>query len=170
MLMSHELPNLTALVKEGFQYWENCKGSKPIPSWSDISPAEIKHLLPSIVVTHVLQDPLDFVERITGEKILERSRVNSMGKNWRDYPGREPGSQIWSVFEKVVITGQPNFNFIPYIGPHKEFIKVVTAICPISDNGKDINKLIAFVDFVSQSESEHIEAIENATSLAELRL
>ncbi len=132
-----------------------------MPKWQDINPAEIKDLLPSIVIVHVLRDPLDFVERITGEIILEHSTLNSMGRNWRNYEGRGPGSTIWRAFSEVVETAKPSFHVIPYVGPHREFLKVESVICPISDDGINVNKLMSFVDFCAPSKDEIREGLEN---------
>ncbi|GEM_PF-5025207 len=145
---------MTTVIREGLTYWEICKNGNPLPSWSDINPAEIKHLLPSLVVSHVLYEPLDFVEKITGERILERSNANSMGRNWRNFPGRGPGSKIWSVFENVVRNRQPSYNVVPYAGPQNEFLKVIAVTCPISTDGDKIERLISFVDYISQSDQE----------------
>lgn len=154
----NKIENLSAytpLIQQGYSYWlSKCHG-RELPKWRDIDPAEIKSLLPSIVIIHVLRDPLDFVERITGDNILEHSSTNSMGKNWRDYEGRGPGSNIWKAFLHVVETQKANFQIIPYVGPHREFMKVESVICPISDDGININKIMAFVEFCAPSEGEN---------------
>lgn len=151
------LSEQTTLIQQGFAYWLSKCDNDPMPKWQDIKPDEIKRLLPSIVVIHVLSDPLDFIERITGEKILEHSTLNSMGKNWRDYEGRGPGSNIWKAFSNVVETGEPSFQSIPYVGPHREFMKVQSVICPISDDGIIVNKIITFVDFCAPTNDDYIE-------------
>ena len=154
MLQNHAFPDMPRVIEEGLTYWEKSKNGKPLPSWQDINPAEIKHLLPSVVVAHVSYNPLDFIERITGERILEHSNGNSMGRNWRDFPGRGPGSKIWSVFENTVNSRQPSYNVVPYVGPHNEFLKVVAITCPISSDGEKIDRLISFVDYISQTDNE----------------
>lgn len=136
------------IIRSGYEYWKSkCDGNK-LPTWSDINPADIKPLLPNIVVIHVLQDPLDFLEKITGEMVLARSVLNSMGKNWRDYEGRGPESVIWGVFEDVVNSKQPSFQTIPYVGKHKEFMEIETVICPLSSDGETIDRIISFVDYI----------------------
>jgi len=147
----------SSLVKKGFAYWQSKCPEGDIPKWSAINPTEIKSLLPNLVVLHVQHDPLDFVERITGDAILSRSHANSMGHSWRDYEGRGPGSDIWNVMEEVVTQRQPSFHSIPYVGPHQEFMKVDTVACPILNEEGKLTRILTFVDFLPTDESGNFE-------------
>lgn len=140
------------IVRRGYEYWKQKSGEKSMPVWADILPAEIKALLPNMVVTHVLSDPLDFIERITGGEILNHSSRNSMGIRWREFEGRGPDSQIWKSFAEVAERKQPSFQAVPYIGPKKDFLTVEVVSCPISDDGQSVNKIISFVDYLSRSD------------------
>ena len=165
MLHFKGIENSSALVQKGFAYWQSkCKDGET-PRWSEINPTEIKSLLPNLVVLHVHYDPLDFVERITGDAILSRSHANSMGQNWRDYEGRGPGSAIWNVMEEVVTHKQPSFHSIPYVGPHQEFMKVDTVACPLLNKDGKITRILTFVDYLPTDESDSIDhLITNDTS------
>ncbi len=156
MLHFKGFENSSSLIKEGYAYWESKCNGEQIPSWSDINPSEIKSLLPNVVIIHVSHDPLDFVERITGDAILSRSTQNSMGKSWREYEGRGPDSQIWKVMEEVIIQEQPSFHSIPYVGPHQEFMKVDTVACPLKGKNDEITRLLVFVDYLPTDDSEDI--------------
>lgn len=125
-----------------------------MPRWQDIDPSQIKSLLPNIVVIHVSRDPLDFVERITGDVVLSHSSMNSMGKNWRDYNGRGPDSTIWKSIEEVVINRKASFQTIPYVGPQKYFKGIETVICPISEDGVTVDRTIAFVEYIPRSDQQ----------------
>jgi len=148
ILYGEDFENASALIQRGYGYWKTKAGTRPAPTWRDIKPAEIKDLLPDLVVIHVLQNPLDFVERITGERIIEKNHGNSMGIYWRQIPGRGPGSRIWASLEDVVSYQKPSFQTIPYIGPHKDFLRVQTITCPISDDVKTVNKMLGFIDYL----------------------
>jgi len=152
-----QLPNgetEPCLIQQGYDYWlKKCNGRK-LPSWADIDPAEIKHLLPNIVVIHVSYDPLDFVERITGDVILSHSTSNSMGRNWRDFEGRGPDSVIWKVMQEVVDSGDASFQTIPYVGPQKYFKGINTVICPVLGEDGKITRLMSFVEYIMRSDSQ----------------
>ncbi len=154
MLQLPDSETAPCLIQQGYAYWlKQCDGRK-MPYWSDINPAKIKHLLPNIVVIHVSYDPLDFIERITGDVILSHSTTNSMGRNWRDYEGRGPDSTIWKVMQEVVETGEVSYQTIPYIGPQKYFKGINTVICPIMGEDGKITRLMCFVDYIMRSESQ----------------
>jgi PAS domain-containing protein len=77
MMYERNFADASPLILRGFEYWQMKAGVRSMPSWADISPADIKDLLPNVVVTHVQQNPLDFVERVTGGEILKHSGVNT---------------------------------------------------------------------------------------------
>ncbi|WP_025898660.1 PAS domain-containing protein [Sneathiella glossodoripedis] len=144
----------STIVDEGLKYWTEKCGNRLMPRWADINPAEIKHLLPNLVLIHVEYDPLDFIERITGDVILSHSAQNSMGKRWRTYEGRGPDSKIWQSMEEVVNTCKINRNSIPYVGPQKYFKGIETVICPISEDGTTVTRLLTFVDYIARTDSQ----------------
>jgi hypothetical protein len=141
----------TDIIKDGYDYWRRAAGDQTMPRWCDINPADIAALLPNIVVTHVLENPRDFVERIAGEEVLSHNHRNSMNVRWSQYPGRGPGSDIWQQFSNIVAEHQVSLENVAYVGPHKDFLEVQVLRCPISDDGKTVNKIISFVSYLSRN-------------------
>lgn len=150
-----DISGFTPIVQDGYTYWLSKRIDGRLPSWRHINPAEMKKLLPSISVIQVSHDPLDFVEKITGDKILRNSYANSMGRNWLEFEGRGPGSRIWETHAEAVRTGQANFQSIPYVGPHREFMRVETVICPLSDDNKTVDRILSFVEFCAAVNTEN---------------
>lgn len=165
MLHEAKLASCSDLIHEGYSYWKSKNTNQVLPTWAHINPAEIKSLLPNIVVLHVQHDPLDFVEKITGDMILSRSTENTMGIKWSTYNGRGPESKIWQVMEEVVVTKQPSFHSIPYVGIHKEFMEIETVTCPISEDGETVSRIICFVEYIPFSEeAAALEYLKNEHS------
>lgn len=148
-----DIRDATALLQRGYDYWtvKACHSPSGIPTRAEIDPADIPELLPNIVLTHVLRDPLDFIERITGDTVLEHSHRNSMNIRWRDFPGRGPDSALWQHFKEVVTFRIPRSDRITYVGPQKDFKEAQVVTCPLSDDGELVNKTISFVDYLSLS-------------------
>lgn len=138
----------SARIRQGFDYWLSKLDGARLPARCAIDPAEIVQLLPHVVMVEVSRDPLDFVERVTGEAILKHSRENSMHRSWRDYPGRGPDSEIWRHFAEVVESGEPNFTSVPYVGPQRDLVEVEMVACPLSEDGRTVDRVIAFVDYL----------------------
>jgi hypothetical protein len=115
-----EIPeDISDVVLAGYHYWRSKAGARFAPTWKEIDPADIVELLPNVVVIHVLHNPLDFIERITGQYIVDNSYRNGMHIKYRDFSGRGPESAIWKALESVVNQGEPNFQEIPYVGPNR---------------------------------------------------
>lgn len=154
MLNAEDLKGYSAIIRDGFEFWNRQKGEKDLPSWQDIDPAKMKPLLPSLVVTHVTHAPLDFVDRIIGEIVSDKATESSNGVYWSEMPERTAESEIWKAFEKVVHSKQITLKAIPYVGRFKEFLRIEALICPIADSNGQVSKILTFVDYVSQNEDD----------------
>lgn len=154
MLNAEDLNSHSAIIRNGFEFWNRQKGEKDLPSWQDIDPSKMKPLLPSLVVTHVKHDPLDFVDRIIGEIVCDKATESSNGLYWSQMPERTSDSQIWKAFEEVVRSKQITLKAIPYVGRYKEFLRIEALICPIADSSGQISKILTFVDYISHSEDD----------------
>lgn len=76
LLAKIESSSLTSLAL----HWNEARGTRQIPSWSDINPARIAHQLPDI--WSWMYDPAidDFIGRLAGENINQTLGENIKGK------------------------------------------------------------------------------------------
>lgn len=148
MTSSCEIKLETDITRSGYEYWLSKVRDGRMPRRADIDPAEMKRLLPNVVLIDVSQDPLDFVERIAGDTILHHSRHNSMGIPWSDFPGRGPDSHIWQHFELVATEKRAVSATVPYVGPHADYLTVELISCPLSEDGETVNKILSFVAYL----------------------
>lgn len=118
-----------------------------MPRWADIEPSEIPLLLPNVVVVHVRVDPLDFIDRIIGQTVRDHAARKTVNTLWSEIPGRGPESTIWNVFQTVVESQSPQFRSLQNVGRTKEFVSIESVLCPISDDGKIVNKVLGFIEF-----------------------
>lgn len=144
----------SALIRAGAAYWtEKCDG-RPMPHRRDIDPIEFRRLLGNVVLMDVLREPLDFVERITGETVQHHNHRNYMGIPWRELPERGPDSKIFQFFESIVQSRQPRYDRVPYVGPHKHFLRVEVLACPLADDRGDVYKVLSYVDYRPREDSD----------------
>lgn len=148
------LDTRTKITQAGYRYWLDCAGQKQMPSRADIDPMRIPRLLPNVVLIEVRHAPLDFIERVVGETVLRHSNRNSTGIPWREFPGRGPDSEIWAHYEKVAQSGRPLVERVPYVGPHRDFLRVELLSCPLSKDDSTVDRILSFVDYISLSERE----------------
>ena len=139
--------NASALIREGAAYWtEKCDGRR-MPHRRDIDPLDIRRLLGNVVLLDVLRDPLDFVKRITGETVQYHNHRNYMGTPWRELSERGPESKIFQFFQSIVDSRMPRYDSVPYVGPHKHFLRVEVLACPLSDDQDEVYKILSYVDY-----------------------
>jgi hypothetical protein len=92
------------LVQQGYAYWKAKRGGRAFPARGDISPAEIKALLPNIILIKVLDGGADYQYRIVGQASVRAHGFNP--SNWRvdDLDRAAPGysAVVRRVFDRVV--------------------------------------------------------------------
>jgi hypothetical protein len=69
------------IAREGYRYWLSKRGIRAFPARTDIHPAEIKSILPNIILVKVLERGGDFQFRVVGEAVAEAHGLNPI--NWR---------------------------------------------------------------------------------------
>ncbi len=89
------------ILRQLHEYWLAKRGTRALPSWSDIDPAEIVRLLPNIIVAAVEYDPLRIYFRLVGTEIAE-FRGNVTGYHVDSVPWNTPATRL-SVQESYEI-------------------------------------------------------------------
>ncbi len=138
-----------SIIRDGYAYWASrIETDQTMPRRAAIDPIDIRKLLPNVVYLEVAENPRDFIERVTGETVLYHSSANSMGKWWREYPGRGPDSTIWAHYAAVADEAVPRIEALPYVGPHRDFLSVQIVSCPVTEAGERVDRILSFVAFV----------------------
>ena len=70
------------------------------------------------------------------------------GMNLSEVPHQRAPSIIGSNFESVVRHREPILTNVPYVGPHRDFLRVQDLIMPLSSDGTNVDILFIVVDFV----------------------
>lgn len=105
-------------------------------------------LLPNVLLFDVLHDPLDFRYRLVGGVAREHLTTNPVGHRMTELPGKGPDSAIYNRFREAVQTRRPVISEIPYVGPHKDFRRSCSVICPLSSDGGAVDQMFVVVDFL----------------------
>lgn len=147
-----DLPLATPRLRDGYEYWNAKRGPRAMPARADLDPAEIKPLLPHVVLMDVLRNahtrPLDFRYRLIGTAVDAHSLGRYTGMLMSSLPHQQPPSRMWSNFESVAIGRQPRVNRVPYAGPHRDFLSVVDILMPLSSDAEVVDMIFCLVDFV----------------------
>jgi len=99
----------SGVVREGYRYWLAKRGIRSFPARTDIHPAEIKAVLPNIILAKVLDGGSDFQFRVVGEAVAAAHGFNPI--NWRvsELDSHVAGfsSVVMQVYKRVFGTGRP---------------------------------------------------------------
>ena len=139
---------MNEILRGAREYWDSKLGARLMPARRDFDPIlEVPKLLPWIVLTDVLRDPLDFRYRLIGTEVVLRSRSNYTGKRFTELAHTAPPSQVWNDRVRVIESRAPVLAEPPYTGAVAEISRVCGIHLPLSDDGVAVNMIMTVVDY-----------------------
>lgn len=122
------------LIEAGLAYWNSRRGDRAMPTRADLDPADIKRLLPHVVLVDVLHDPLNFRFRLLGTEVDRITTSNPLGKRFSEIPHMREGSNFWARHAEVVATRRPLVCTIDYVGPDRHVGRQIRQLhAPLTD-------------------------------------
>lgn len=151
------LETATPLLRSVHAYWDGKRQGRRMPARADLDPAEIKPLLPHLLLMDVLRDgspdwPLDFRYRLIGTFVDANMSARYTGIRMSALPHQRPPGRLWESLAAVVAAREPRVNRVPYIGPHRDFLSVVDIVLPLSDDDETVTMLFCAIDFVPREQ------------------
>jgi hypothetical protein len=139
------------ILRDGHDYWLGKKSDRPFPSRRDFDPlVEVPRLARNMMLLDVSHDPLDFRYRLIGTAVREHLGEDWTGRRWSEIEFQRAPNPIWLHHQWVVDNRQPRFLRPNYIGPHRSFMFVESAVLPLGDTPERVAMLMLFVDFRSK--------------------
>jgi hypothetical protein len=147
-----EYPELISpILREGYGYWRGKRGERAFPARGDFDPLmEIPKLIRNMMLLDVLREPLDFRYRLIGDKLRDHMGENWVGRRWSEIEQQRPPNPIWLHHQWVVENRAPRFIRPNYVGPHREFMFIESAVLPLGPDPDRVEMLMLFVDFLSK--------------------
>jgi hypothetical protein len=142
---------ISPILHEGFGYWHDRRGEREFPARADFDPLlEVPKLARQMMLLTVHHDPLDFQYRLIGDKLREHMGENWVGRHWSEIPEQRAPNPIWLHHQWVVENRAPRFIRPNYVGPHRHFMFIESAVLPLGDAPGRVDMLMLFVDFISK--------------------
>ncbi len=142
-LTIEELPN--SILKNFYQYWLRMKGSRSMPSRSNLNPADITPLLPNIVLVDVEQDPRRYRVRLLGTETVKVLGEDCTGRYLDDLTML--GSIVKKRYEWLVVEKKPYFYRGNMKNADKPYIEYMGVAMPLSSNGVDVDILMVGIHY-----------------------
>jgi hypothetical protein len=141
------------ILRGGYEYWLGKKGDRPFPSRGDFDPmVEITQLARNLMLLDVSHHPLDFRYRLIGTAVREHLGSDWTGRRWSEIEFQRAPNPIWLHHQWVVDNRAPRFLRPNYIGPHRTFMFLESAVLPLGDDPDRVEMLMLFADFRSKAQ------------------
>jgi len=135
------------LVRQLHDYWQSKRRGRDIPDRADIDPAEIKSLLPNILISEVSDPPFRIRYRLVGGRIIQVTGMDFTGRyldellpsdaenRWHDYY-REARDHRVPILGAVIVPTVQGDRFRYEFG-----------IFPLTLGGDAVRQFIAIEDY-----------------------
>jgi hypothetical protein len=135
------------LVRQLYDYWQSKRRGRDIPDRADIDPAEIKPLLPNILISEVSDPPFRIRYRLIGGRIIQVTGMDFTGRyldellpsdsenRWHDYY-REARDHRVPILGAVIVPTVQGDRFRYEFG-----------IFPLTLGGEAVRQFIAIEDY-----------------------
>jgi len=134
---------------EILRYWlKLCPSTDGVyPSRKDIKVTDLRNRMAHIAILDVETDPLDFRYRLIGTRLREFLHRDYTGQSLSELEGKGPGSEIWTIFDRVRTSGDPLYCQVPYVGPKADFKQASTLYLPLASDNNTIDKIMLVAHF-----------------------
>ncbi len=135
---------------EMYAYWQRKRGARPMPARGDLEPAEIKRLLPGMLLVDVLRAPdgtVDFVYRLVGTREVEMRGQDPTGKHVAHAFYGASAAAVIACYSRVVEARLPFLDDDCYHLPGQEWSPFATIYLPLSKDGAEVNMVLVYTSF-----------------------
>lgn len=129
-------------------YWRDKRGNRSMPFRREIDPAELKPLLPYMMVVEIEAEPFRVLYRLAGTKVVEMNGIELTGRylDTLDDEGANFTQQGIAAYHQAWTTGQPVYGSYRWPTPSGAEYQVEFAIFPVEEPGTD-GQCIALEDW-----------------------
>jgi hypothetical protein len=130
-----------------FGYWLTKRGSRPMPSRSDLDPTEIPpRLLPGVTLVDVVPDHRRYVYRLVGTMEAEVRGYDPTGKSVGEAYFGENAEDATECYDLVVDTRAPVLDPLPFLERRRGYRGAESLFLPLSNDGFVVNMILVFFD------------------------
>jgi hypothetical protein len=140
-------PPPSSRVQRLSDYWRRTRGSRIMPARSDIEPAEIKPLLPYLLIADVFADPVRVRYRLAGTAVCEAFGRNIAGC-WLDELDVNGGVPFWiEQYGRLIASRAPVFGRASGALGSVELFRADWVLLPLSTDGTSVDRSLEMEDW-----------------------
>jgi hypothetical protein len=127
-----------------YDYWDLKRGQRPMPPRSDLDPADMKALLPHLILIDVVPDERRYVYRLVGTREVEMRGADPTGKAIRDAYYAESADETMTYLDRVVKTQKPVLYRGTYQPTSTRTQEEDVLFLPLSKNGSGCDMILIY--------------------------
>ena len=139
--------------EELFAYWASLRAGGRLPGRRDLNPGSFKRHLPTISLTDVIREPLDFRVRLAGTGLYGLYGGEITGRRIEEvYSGS--AVDYWKTeLRQVVHEGRPAVGAHNLSWRGASHLSILWLRLPLSSNGRDVDMILGFDAIVGMRQS-----------------
>jgi hypothetical protein len=137
------------ILKTLHKAWAARCAGRPMPARKDLSPRDIKGILPAVFMADVIDGGENFVCTVHGTALSRITGNNAAGRKVTANSGGPLEQRIWSYLRRCAETAAPVAIITQQaVVEAYRFARGENLILPLSDDGVTVNKIIAACDLL----------------------
>jgi hypothetical protein len=130
-----------------YRLWLAKRGDRLAPSRAAFDPAELRAILPRLLMIDVARDPLDFRYRLAGTRTYELHGQELTGKSITALRPPEFVATLWEDLRELAETAQPQLVLLDFTNQEGYHRLYHVLRLPLSSDGKAIDIILVLVDY-----------------------
>lgn len=127
-----------------FEYWDGKRAGRSMPARSDLDPADLKPLLPHLILIDVVPDERRYVYRLVGTREVEMRGNDPTGKAIKDAYYAETAEETMAYLDNVTRSCKPVLYRGTYRPTSTRIQKEDTIFLPLSKDGAACDMILVY--------------------------
>lgn len=130
--------------EELFAYWAGLRRRGALPARHDLDPGRIKRLLPTVSLTQVLREPLDYRLRLAGTALWGVYGGEITGKRLTDVYNTDAADYWRDELDQVVADKRPRAGHHSMAWRGASHMTLLWLRLPLASNGRDVDVILGY--------------------------
>jgi hypothetical protein len=137
------------MLCEGLRYWNAKRGVRAFPSRAEIQPAEMKKILPHIILAKTIDDGRDFEFRLAGQSVMSAHGFNPTGWKVSELDRHAAGftAVVMRVYGRVQASGVPYASRGTLKHLDRSFRSFESLFLPLGPDGRAVDHIFVVAGF-----------------------
>jgi hypothetical protein len=143
------LAQMPADVQALYRYWDARRGSRRMPSRSDLDPAEMKPYLAGLMLIDVVPDERLYVYRLVGTREVALRGMDPTGRPVEGNTIHPDSSHALRNYDHVVLSQAPWYDNTPFLAADQRIMSLEAIFLPLSATGEDVDMILVYAAYQS---------------------